>query len=283
MNFSFVTLCSPDAQKSCFACCPPIRPAGYDHRLYKNMIKRVLRENTAAFDQRNDRIVPITGFSCWALGYLDGAYQRIGCLLHPFRHEGLDLRYRVDYGNKCARETCPEAKVFDALTIREREFWLGLADGFDSFDYSSKKVNPLFNLMGWGCHLLRLVAAVEKPGRFTREYFLETYPFFSTKALPRANAYLVNRLVHRDNVHLLRSRPFKDAFEQFSLILPSLLAGKCSVGEGEFPVHRLDLDRDFLDFLRQSLGISKLNLEQALRLKQRVDEQCERFGRRLPL
>jgi hypothetical protein len=283
MNSSFVSLCSPDPQKSCFACCPPIRPAGYDHRLYKNMIKRVLRENTAAFDQRNDRIVPITGFSCWALGYLDEAYQRVGCLLHPFRHGGSDLRYRVDYGNKCARETCPEAKVFDALTIREREFWLGLADGFDSFDYSSRKVNPLFNLMGWGWHLLKLIAAVETPGRFTREYFLETYPFFNTKALPRANAYLVNRLVHSDNLHLLRSSPFKDAFEQFSLTLPSLLAAKCSVGEGEFPVHRLDLDRDFLDFLRQSLGISKSSPEQALRLKHRVDEQCERFGRRLPL
>ena len=282
MNSPCATLCSPDDQKTCFACCPPIRPAGYEHREYKNMVKRVLRENTAAYDPRNGRIVPITGFSCWALGYLDEAYQRVGCLLHPFRHRGLDLRYRVDYGNKCARETCPEAKVFDALTIREKEFWLGLTDGFDSFDYSSRKVNPLFRLMGWGCHPLRLIAAVEKKERLAREYFLETYPFFSTEALPRANAYLVHRLVHSDNVHLLRSRPFKDAFEAFSVTLSSSLAGERPVGEGESPVHRLDLDRDFLDFLRRSLGISKTSLEQALRLKHRVDEQCERFGRRLP-
>jgi hypothetical protein len=246
------------------------------------MVKRMLRENTAAFDPQNDRIVPITGFSCWALGYLDEAYQRVGCLLHPIRHGGLDLRYRVDYGNKCARETCPEAKVFNGLTIREREFWLGLTDGFDSFDYSSRKANPLFNLMGWGGRLLSLIAAQENPGRFTREYFLETYPFFNTNAPPRANAYLVNRLVHGDNVHLLRSRRFEDAFERFSLTLPSLLTGERPNEQKGFPVHRLDLNRDFLDFLRQSLGISKTSLEQAVRLKEKVDEQCERFGRRLP-
>ena len=281
MNSPALTLCSPDDQKSCFACCPPIRPAAYDHKLYKNMIKRILRENTAAFDKGDDRIVPITGFSCWALGYLDEAYQRVGCLLHPSRHGGLDLRYRVDYGNKCARETCPEAKVFDTLTIREKEFWLRLADGFDSFDYSSRKVNPLFNLMGWGCHFLRLVPAAEEPRRFNCEYFLETYPFFNTKALPRANAYLINRLVHKDNIHLLRSSRFKDDFEQFSARLPARLTRECPAGEGDFPVHRLDLDRDFLNFLRQSLGIWKTSLEQAVRLKHRVDEQCERFEHRL--
>jgi hypothetical protein len=43
------------------------------------------------------------------------------------------------------------------------------------------------------------------------------------------------------------------------------------------------LDRHFLDFLRQSLGISKTSPEKALRLKHRVDEACERFGRRLRL
>jgi hypothetical protein len=282
MNASFITLCSPDAQKSCFACCPPIRPAGYEHRVYKNMIKRMLRENTAAFDAQRDRIVPITGFSCWALGYLDEAFQRVGCLLHPIRHGGLDLRYRVDYGNKCARETCPEAKVFDGLTIRERKCWLGLTAEFDSFDYSSRKVNPLFNLMGWGGRVLSLIAAAEKPGRFTREYFSETYPFFKTKALPRANAYVVNRLVCSDKVHLFRSTRFKDAFERFSSTLPSRLAGEPPIEEKAFPVHRLDLNRDFLDFLRQSLGISKTSLEQAVHLKEKVDEQCERFGRRLP-
>jgi hypothetical protein len=281
MNSTSVTLCRPDDQKSCFACCPPIRPAGYDHRVHKNIIMRVLRENTASFDKGDDRIVPITGFSCWALGYLDEAYHRVGCLLHPSRNGGLDLRYRVDYGNKCARETCPEAKVFDALTLREKKFWLQLADGFDSFDYSSRKINPLFNLMGWGRRLLKLIPATEGPGHFTRERFRKTYPFFNTGALPRANAYLINRLIRNGSMHVLRSRRFAHAFGRFSAALSAHLARECPAGQGEFPVHRLDMDRNFLDYLRLSLGISKTSPGRAVHLKHRVDEECDRFRRSL--
>ena len=35
-----VSLCFPDEEKSCFACCPPIRAAGYEHIEYKNFINR---------------------------------------------------------------------------------------------------------------------------------------------------------------------------------------------------------------------------------------------------
>jgi hypothetical protein len=52
-----------------------------------------------------------------------------------------------------------------------------------------------------------------------------------------------------------------------------------SMGEGDFPVHRLPLDRHFLDFLRLSLNISRLTEEDALTLKDSVDEQIEK-GRR---
>ena len=281
MNSATITLCNPDSEKSCFACCPPIRPAGYDHSLYKNMVKRILRENTNSFDKGDDRIVPITGFSCWALGYLDEAYKRIGCLLHPCRHGGVDLRYRVDYGNKCARETCPASKFFDALTITQKTFWLQLVDGFDAFSYSSRKANPLFNLMPWGCHLLRLIPVVEGDRRFTWESFLEAYPFFETKALPRNNAYLINRLVHLENIHLLTSKRFKDTFEQFSAGLSVRLSRKVTNREEGSPVHRLNMDRDFLDFLRLSLSITKTGLKEAIALKEMVDEQCEQFGRGL--
>ena len=75
------TLCFPDHEKTCFACCPPIRPAGYEHIRYKNIIRRMLRENNEDFLQTKMEIIPITGFSCWALGYLDKSHKLVGCLL----------------------------------------------------------------------------------------------------------------------------------------------------------------------------------------------------------
>ena len=121
------TLCFPDNRKSCFACCPPIRPPNYEHIQYKNLIQRMLRENTRAFSTRGEKVLPITGFSCWALGYLDKECRLVGCLLHPSRNRGKDLRFRVDYGGKCGRESCPESKVFLELGLDERELWLCLA------------------------------------------------------------------------------------------------------------------------------------------------------------
>ncbi|MBL7211240.1 MAG: hypothetical protein ISS61_02540 [Desulfobacteraceae bacterium] len=58
------TLCLPDTEKNCFACCPPIRPAGYEHLQHTGIVKRMLRENTRAFAGKGAAISPITGFSC---------------------------------------------------------------------------------------------------------------------------------------------------------------------------------------------------------------------------
>ena len=71
------SLCCPDDQKTCFACCPPIRPAAYEHIEFKNMIKRVLRENTASIDRQGRTVIPIRGYSCWALGYLDRGHKLV--------------------------------------------------------------------------------------------------------------------------------------------------------------------------------------------------------------
>lgn len=34
-------------------------------------------------------MVRITGFSCWALGYMDNGHKMVGCLLHPGQNGGL--------------------------------------------------------------------------------------------------------------------------------------------------------------------------------------------------
>lgn len=271
LNGKKPTLCFPGNGKSCFACCPPIRPAGYEHIQYKNSVKRMLRENTLEYPKKVKGIFPITGFSCWALGYLDKDFGLVGCLLHPARNKGQDLRFRVDYGKKCEREICPEAKVFIELGAREQEFWLHLSDNLDSFSYSSRRHNPLFKMMGWGADLLKLVAVHEKGRVMTRESFFRSYPFFFNQSGPRANAYLLSQLMTEDNVHVLKNEPFCARFETFSARLACKLKSVLTPGNEAIYTHLLEFDTRFLDYLRLSVGISRINREEAVRFKAFVD------------
>jgi hypothetical protein len=271
------TLCFPGNGKSCFACCPPIRPAGYEHIQYKNMVKRILRENTSEYYKKDKGIFPITGFSCWALGYLDRDCRLVGCLLHPAQNEGVDLRFQVDYGKKCQREICPEAKVFLELGIREREFWLHLSDDLDSFSYSSRKLNPLFKMMGWGADLLNLAALHENGRVMKRESFFRSYPIFFNQESPRANAYLLRQLVTDENVHVLKTESFCAGFEKFSARLTDKLKGVLPTGNEAPYTHLLGFDNQFLDYLRLSVGISKINREEGFRLKDFVDSALLEF------
>ena len=238
----------------------------------------MLRENTSAYAARKEGISPITGYSCWALGYLDKACKLVGCLLHPAQNGGKDLRFSVDYGDKCRRENCPESKSFLELNVNERRFWLHLADGLDSFAYSSKRINPLFKMMGWGPGLLGLITLNEDGRLFIRESFFRAYPFFSTRLNPGANAYLLNQLVGHNRVDMLKTEPFRDRFERFSRRLSGELKQISNPMPGTQYTHRLELDSRFLDFLRLSVGISRIEQEDALRLKERVDRAIVKFA-----
>lgn len=258
---------------------PPIRPVGYEHLSHKNIIRRILRENTRAYDREEKGIRPITGFSCWALGYLDGGAARVGCLLHPVQNQGKDLRHRVDYGDKCSRETCPEAKVFSRLKPEGRRFWLCLAEGQDAFSYSSRKENPLFHLLGWGPAVLGLIASVRTGRPPGRESFLRDYPFFTTPLAPKACAYLLKGLLDRDRLQVLENPQFRTDFEGFHRQVSESLAVEAGGEAADPPVHRQGLDPDFVQFLRLSLGMKRLSHHNALRLKERVDEALDDFRR----
>jgi hypothetical protein len=281
MTIPELSLCAPDREKTCFACCPPIRPAGYEHIRYKTIIQRMLRENTFSYNQEDRGLRPITGFSCWALGYLDKEYRRIGCLLHPVQNQGIDLRYRVDYGQKCRRESCPESKFFFLLEERAKRFWLNLADGLDSFAYSSRKENLLFHMVGWGTHLLGLIPSAEEYGRYRKEDFLKEYPFFQPREPARVPVYLAKRLIGRENVHLLKKEAFRETFEGLSSRLSSILKQHSEKLYGDTFIHRLPLDRDFLDYLRLFALIDRITLEDAVRLKDLADEELARFRKSL--
>lgn len=271
------TLCMPDRQKSCFACCPPIRPKGYEHLSYRNILKRILRENTVDFDPELRKILPIRGYSCWGLGYLDSQYRLIGCLLHPARNHGVDLRFRIDYWDKCRRESCPESKTFSLLHPSARQFWLQLSEGLDSFAYSSRKENPLFSMLGWGESVLSMVAGEGADKTLTRESFVREYPFFTAALAPKGNAYLLRRLLVSGGIQILKGTKFRVAFENFSKEIGDSLGRKSGAVANGIPPQLLDLEHDFRDFLRLHLRIARIELQEALMIKTQVDDRVEGF------
>jgi hypothetical protein len=276
------TLCFPDGVRSCFACCPPIRPAGYEHVRYETMMKRVLRENTRAFRAEEREVRPITGFSCWALGYLDPACRLVGCLLHPARHHGEDLRYRVDFGEKCRRETCPEADAFDRLTPKDHAFWLHLADGLDAFAYSSRSRNPLFRVLNWGPTILRRIRrdAQGRGHRHSAASLERAYPILASSLPPRGWAYPVERLCALGGAGLLRKAETPELLESGLRSLILRIRREEAVPEpADAPhTHRLPMERSFLDFLRLTAGVRRLTPENAGMLKHRVDRTLERIA-----
>jgi len=219
---------------------------------------------------------PITGFSCWALGYLDRDCRLVGCLLHPARHQGEDFRFLINYGEKCQRESCLESRVFRELSLEERRFWLHLAEDFDSFQYSSRRFNPLFRLMGWGSTLLGAIVMEEGGRALSPGQLSKTYPVLQGGVEPRANAYLLKGIVQQEGVQSLGTTLFTRQFEQFSTdLMPRLRSGSLS-GGAPF-THLLPLDPLFLDLLRLGAGIKRIHEDAAVALKAHVDKQISHF------
>ena len=277
MTTMSISLCFPDEEKSCFACCPPIRSAGYEHIDHKNIMRRILRENVDFIKSREKGIIPITGFSCWGLGYIHGNHKLIGCMLHPFQNNGIDMRYRIDYGDKCRRETCEEGKVFSRLSGTDQIFWLGLSNGFDSFEYSSRKINPLFRMLGWGTEILSFISGGENAKPVTRESFYNSYPFFLTILSPKGNAYPLLWLLERNGVQILEHEGFGERYENFLNSLLRRLSTEISSTSCEPFTHLLDIDPLFADFLRLSASFSRINANSSIRMKDIVDIELEKF------
>ena len=119
---TFIHLCQPDAYKSCGACCGLYN---YADSLKESLGKR-LRNRTENFRNTVKRPDDIWHFSeivrmaedqkklyeviycCEYVGFLDNEERKVGCLLHPYHNEGLDLRSVSFYGSElCAGHICP--------------------------------------------------------------------------------------------------------------------------------------------------------------------------------
>ncbi|MFC1495297.1 hypothetical protein ACFL6W_08455 [Thermodesulfobacteriota bacterium] len=254
------TLCFPDSEKSCFACCPPIRPPEYTHADYENIIKRTLRENSKDYNPDEKDLKPITGFSCWALGYVDAEYKKIGCLLHPQVNNGRDMRYRIDYGVKCMRESCTEEVVFSMMGEREKHFWLSLTAGMNSFEYSNRKTNLLFKMLNWGSSLLAKISDNDNEKYHSKKEFLKRYPFFDTGLLPRGHSFPVNHIIRTKSADLLAGIEFINKYEYFSKILSEKISSNFKMPHDGIFVHKLGINREFSDYIRLTLGVRKAEI-----------------------
>lgn len=160
MSGRIFLLCAPGGGLSCFACCPPIRPSGYDHAQHRGSLTRLLSENTQAWRQGRAPSGPLTGYWCPGLGFLDQRGQQVGCLLHPARNQGADLRGPTGYAEKCARESCPPARALALLSPTAQEALIALCAGLDSFAYSSLHYNPVMRLLALGPEVARAAAGL---------------------------------------------------------------------------------------------------------------------------
>ena len=259
----YSTLCRPDDEKSCFGCCPPIRPANYDHLDHRLFLRRELWANTRHATTGTGKTPrPIVGYTCWGLGYLDA--RHIGCLLHPCRNQGHDLRDLTGYGDKCRRELCREAVIFSQLTDRQTSLVMGLTDGLDdAFEYSSPKANPAFRLLRWGPVIIDALAQCH-PGELERSDYLEKYQFLARDLDPETYRFPLEIWIEMVDWTRVTRPESLDAFTQSVTAFIARYRSKMTPPLDNRPyVHQLDIPKGFATFLKTALGLTRLRPSQA--------------------
>ncbi len=200
---NLASLCFPDREKSCFFCCPPIRDPEADPLDNIPARRASLRRNRQNLEENLAHPHEISGDSCWGLGFLDDHERQAGCLLHPLRNGGRDLRHLTGYQFKCANALCREAEVFNRLQENEKEFCLNLCRGMDSFHYSSRS-NPLMRLLAWEEKMVSLITRTH-PAGLSRDDFTNAYGFLWKDLDFRLDGYLALEIAKHRGVIFLRS------------------------------------------------------------------------------
>jgi len=139
-DISFIHLCQPDLCKSCGACCGLYNYADSGR---ESLVRR-LRWRTGLFHEMVKSPDDLEHFSnlirgsedqtrryeviycCEYLGFLDPGESRVGCLLHPFQNQGMDLRGISFYGQElCDGHFCPS---YHYLTSEEKRALIAVID-----------------------------------------------------------------------------------------------------------------------------------------------------------
>lgn len=135
-------LCQPDASKSCGACCGLYNWENHSRSAVQSLLDRrtelfasvVSGGDLDSYRRMAGTFNPgpklcETIYNCEFLGFVDGQGRRVGCLLHPSLHQGVDLRSRSFYGGElCANHYCIG---FGCLTpVEQRAVVLSLDDWY---------------------------------------------------------------------------------------------------------------------------------------------------------
>jgi len=286
---NYTSLCRPDSEKTCFFCCPPLRPHGYDPLQKRFALEPAFRRNRKSLlshSQASHRLTPraINGWDCWGLGYLDEEEKKVGCLLHPSQHHGTDYRYLAGYEGKCAREICLEAKTFEALSDKAKLFYLDMTVGMDSFEYSSREWNPIFPVLLWGKVVGEKIAETEGFRRIHRDELKERYNAFFTILSYKTDGYLIERIVEKAEPSYFKESYFLDHYEKwkdgllekYSNHNPSQQATS-RANPSNCPVHLYDVPLSFSRFLKFTLDIWNAPEERVAYLKKKIDREIEYF------
>lgn len=253
------SLCFPDDRKSCFYCCPPIRDPEADPLDNIDERRALLRRNRRDLEKNIARALEISGESCWGLGFLDDEEKQAGCLLHPLRHHGHDLRDLTGYRFKCANALCREASIFAELTPEEQNFCLGLCLEMDSFAYSSRS-NPLMRLLAWETEMLRLII---NDARDKGRPHPSGYEFLWLNLDFRLDGYIALAIAERKGIDFLRHNPERCILCRKLLInelkqLPDELFLKTDNSDILLPTHKLDIPLTLSRLLKFGAGLWEL-------------------------
>ena len=126
-----IHLCQPDRKKSCGACCGLYNWLDHSRATLTLLLESnsslffslgdnpdldVYRDLRAEFSPQHKLCETI--YNCEFIGFLDRGRKRIGCMLHPALHHGVDLRDCSFYGRElCEGHFCSS---YNYLTMDEQ-------------------------------------------------------------------------------------------------------------------------------------------------------------------
>jgi hypothetical protein len=249
----YSALCRPAQDRACFGCCPPIRPAGYDHLDHRPDVERMLRDNTHTMASGTHPNKWISGEYCWGLGYLDSDNLLAGCLLHPAQNQGKDLRDLTGYGDKCRRELCREAVRFERLSPKAKTIILDLTDGLDAFEYSSHRTNPAFRLLLWPDAVVEQLAE-DEPGGLDQDTYFKKYKYLAEQLDPLVHGYAVEILLPRMELTEIGQEAFLNRFLDAVKGVIARHKKRVTPPYDNRPfVHQLEIPSGLVSFLRHGL------------------------------
>jgi hypothetical protein len=134
-------LCQPDPEKSCGACCGLYNLEDHSRATLESLLQRRTSlffspgnhpdlnqyRNLSEAPPANRKLLE-TIYNCEFLGFIDKERKRVGCLLHPTIHQGVDRRGESFYGTElCAGHFCPSfahlTKVEQAAVLMTLDSW----------------------------------------------------------------------------------------------------------------------------------------------------------------